>query len=35
MVGIDHLVAPLAVRERLAAACADLPAVIERTRATA
>src|SRR5437867_2057859 len=27
MVGIDHVAAPLAVRERLAAACADLPSL--------
>src|SRR5215207_10715038 len=35
MVGIDHVAAPLAVRERLAAACADLPAVIAHLRAVA
>src|SRR5205823_3014485 len=35
MVGIDHVAAPLAVRERLAAACADLPSVIAHLRAVA
>jgi glutamyl-tRNA reductase len=35
MVGIDHLVAPLSVRERLAAACADLPSVIGHLRGVA
>ena len=35
MVGIDHVAAPLAVRERLAAACADLPTVIAHLGAVA
>jgi glutamyl-tRNA reductase len=35
MVGIDHVAAPLAVRERLASACADLPAVIAHLRKVA
>ncbi|HEY3109004.1 MAG TPA: glutamyl-tRNA reductase [Chloroflexota bacterium] len=32
MVGIDHVAVPLAIRERLAAACADLPTVIAHLR---